>query len=346
MSALQVPPPAAVFDAAGPSLVRRGLLCALAASAVCVLALAAGPATAQQAWPTKPIRLVVPYTPAGGTDILGRMVGKRLAEVLGVPVVIDNRPGSDGSIGTDIVAKSPPDGYTLLIDGTSQAYNVAFGKKLPYDSARDLTPIAQTANQQVLLMVNASLPVTTVKELIDYAKANPDKLSYGASSNANALPMELLKVMTGVNIVHVPYKGSGPMLNDLLGGQIQLSMSGAAAPLPHVRTGRLRVLGIGDTERSASLPEFPTIAEAGIPGFQTLQWSGMYAPRGTPRPVIERLNKEIVAILQEPAFRKQVIDAGFDPVSGSNTPEQWGELVAGEVTKWSRIVKLVGLKAE
>lgn len=320
-------------------LLRTGLLLVWLAS------LAWMPASAQN-WPSKSIRLVVPYTPAGGTDILGRMVGRRLSEVLGVPVVIENRPGSDGSIGTDIVTKAAPDGYTLLIDGTSQAYNVAFGKRLPYDSARDLAPIVQTANQQVLLLVNAKLPVKTVTELIDYAKANPGKLSYGASSNANALPMELLKVMTGTNIVHVPYRGSGPMLNDLLGGQVELAMSGAAAPLPHVRAGKLRVLGVGDQQRSLSLPEFPTIAEAGIPGFQTLQWSGMFAPRGTPRPIIERINHEVVAILQDPAFRRQMIGAGFDVVTGTNTPEQWGELIAGEVSKWSRIVKLVGLKAE
>lgn len=298
------------------------------------------------AWPAKPIKLVVPYTPAGGTDILGRMVGRRLSDALGVPVVIDNRPGSDGSIGTEIVAKSAPDGYTLLIDGTSQAYNVAFGKKLSYDSVRDLAPIVQTANQQVLLLVNARLPVKTVGELIDYAKAHPGKLSYGASSNANALPMELLKSMTGTDIVHVPYRGSGPMLNDLLGGQVELAMSGAAAPLPHVKAGKLRVLGIGDQQRSASLPEFPTIAESGIPGFQTLQWSGMFAPHGTPRPIIERVNREVVAILQDPVFRQQMVDAGFDVVSGTNTPEQWGELIASEVGKWSRIAKLVGLKAE
>ena len=297
-------------------------------------------------WPSKPIRLVVPYTPAGGTDILGRMIGRRLADALGVPVLIDNRPGSDGSIGSDIVAKAPPDGYTLLIDGTSQAYNVAFGKKLPYDGARDLAPIVQTANQQVLLLVNASLPVKTVTELIDYAKANPGKLSYGASSNANALPMELLKSMTGTNIVHVPYRGSGPMLNDLLGGQVELAMSGAAAPLPHVKAGKLRVLGIGDDQRSPSLPEFPTISEAGVPGFQTLQWSGMYAPRGTPRPIIDRINQEVVTVLQDPVFKQQMVDAGFDVVTGPNTPERWGSLVAAEVTKWSRIAKMVGLKAD
>ena len=308
---------------------------------------AAVPVLAQSGtWPAKPIRLVVPYTPAGGTDILGRMVGRRLADALGVPVVIDNRPGSDGSIGTDIVAKAPPDGYTLLIDGTSQAYNVAFGKKLPYDSARDLAPIVQTANQQVLLLVSTKLPVKTVTELIEYAKANPGKLSYGARSNATALPLELLKNMPATNIVHGPYRGSGPMLNDLLGGQVELAMSGAAAPLPHVKAGKLRVLGIGDDQRSPSLPEFPTIAEAGIPGFQTLQWSGMYAPAGTPRPVIERINREVLAILADPVFKQQMVDAGFDVVNGPNTPEQWGALVASEVTKWSRIAKLVGLKAD
>jgi len=320
-------------------------------ASVLLAALAVAPAMpasaqAQQAWPTKPIRLVVPYTPAGGTDILGRMIGRRLSDALGVPVLIDNRPGSDGSIGTDIVAKSPPDGYTLLIDGTSQAYNVAFGKKLPYDSARDLAPIVQTANQQVLLLVSTKLPVKTVAELIDYAKANPGKLSYGASSNANALPMELLKSMTGTDIVHVPYRGSGRMLNDLLGGQVELAMSGAAAPLPHVKAGKLRVLGIGDDQRSPSLPEFPTLSEAGIPGFQTLQWSGMYAPQGTPRPIIDRINREVVAILGDPVFKQQMVDAGFDVVNGPNTPERWGALVASEVAKWSRIAKMVGLKAD
>ena len=297
-------------------------------------------------WPTKSIRLIVPYTPGGGTDILGRMLGRRLADALGVSIVIENRPGSDGSIGTDVVAKASPDGYTLLIDGTSQAYNVAFGKKLPYDSVRDLAPIAQTANQQVLLIVNAKVPIQSVQQLIDYARANPGKLSYGASSNANALPMELFKILTKTDIVHVPYRGSGPMLNDLLGGQVELSMSGAAAPLPHVRAGSLRVLGIGDDRRSTSLPEFPTISEAGVPGFQTLQWSGVYAPAATPRVIIERLNREIVSILKDPVFIKQVIEVWFDPVVGINTPEAWGAMVAGEVKKWSAIVKQAGLKAE
>jgi len=325
----------------------------LSGSCARVLALAAAlfacawqPAAAQQPWPSKPIKLVVPYTPAGGTDILGRLLARRLSDALGVPIVVDNRPGSDGSIGTDVVAKSAPDGYTLLIDGTSQAYNVAFGKKLPYDPVRDLAPIAQTANQQVLLLVNASLPVKNVKELIEYAKAYPDKLNYGASSNANALPMELLKVMTGVKIAHVPYRGSGPMLNDLLSGQVQMAMSDAAAPLPHVKAGKLRVLGIGDSQRSPSLPEFPTISEAGIAGFQTLQWSGMFAPSGTPRPVIDRLNREVNVILRDPTFRKQMSDAGFDPVQTQNTPEQWRAHIDAEVTKWSAIVQRVGLKAE
>lgn len=327
-----------------PALAARCGRCLVVVAAM--LAGALQPALAQQAWPSKPIKLVVPYPPAGGTDILGRLLAKRLSDALRVPFLVENRPGSDGSIGTDAVAKAAPDGYTLLIDGTSQAYNVAFGKKLPYVPVRDLAPIAQTANQQVLLVVNASLPVTTVKELIDYAKAHPDKLNYGASSNANALPMELLKVLTDVKIAHVAYRGSGPMLNDLLSGQVQLTMSGAAALLPHVKAGKLRVLGMGDSQRSPSLPEFPTLAEGGIAVFQTLQWSGMFAPAGTPPLIIERLNREVNAILRDPAFRKQMTDAGFDPVRGENTPEQWRAHIAAEVAKWSEIVKRVGLKAE
>ena len=312
-----------------------------------VALLASMPVTAlAQDWPQKPIKLVVPYTPGGGTDIMGRLVGRSLSQALSVPVVIENRPGSDGSIGSDIVAKAAPDGYTLLIDGTSQAFNVAFGKKLPYNSARDLAPIAQVANQQVLLLVNAKLPVKNLKELIAYLRANPGKLSYGSSSNANTLPMELLKLMTQTEIVLVPYRGSGPMLNDLLGGQIELAMSGAAAPLPHVRAGTLRVLGIGDDHRSVTLPEFPTIAEEGIPGFQTVQWSGMYAPAGTPKSIIDRLNREIVKILKDPAFQKQMMDAGFDVVQTQNSPDDWGKLVADEVAKWSQIVKQAGLKSD
>ena len=317
------------------------IIAALAAVFVCLSGHAQEPI-----WPNRPIKLVVPYTPGGGTDILGRMLGRRLSDTLGVSVVIENRPGSDGSIGTDAVAKAQPDGYTLLIDGTSQAYNVAFGKKLPYVSSRDLAPVAQTANQQVLLIVNAKVPIQSVQQLIAYAHAHPGKLSYGASSNANVLPMELFKILTKTDIVHVPYRGSGPMLNDLLGGQVELSMSGAAAPLPHVRAGSLRVLGLGDDHRSTSLPEFPTIAESGVPGFQTLQWSGVYAPAATPKPIIERLNREIVAIVKDPIFIKQMVEVGFDPVTGPNTPEVWGALVAGEVNKWSAIVKQAGLKAE
>lgn len=297
-------------------------------------------------WPSKPIRLVVPYTPGGGTDILGRMIGRRLSESLGVPVVIENRPGSDGSIGTDIVAKAAPDGYTLLIDGTSQAFNVAFGKKMSYDSARDLEPIVQTANQQVLLMVNAKLPVNNLQQLIDYARMYPGKLSYGSSSNANALPMELFKILTNTDIVHVPYRGAGPMLNDLIGGQIEISMSGAAAPLPHVRAGTLKVMGIGDDRRSTSIPEFPTISEGGVPGFQTLQWSGMFAPTGTPRSIVERINTEVVKILQDSEFLQQMVDAGFEVVNGINTPAHWSALIAEEVKKWTKIARMAGLKPD
>ena len=323
-------------------------LACLALTAFAFAFAVAGASAQQQSqptdWPSRPIRLVVPYPPGGGTDLLGRMVARGLTSSLGVPVIVDNRPGSDGSIGTDIVAKAAPDGYTLLLDATSQAYNVAFGKKLPYDPAHDLAPIIQTANQQVLLMVNARLPVRTVTELVAYAHAFPGKLSYGSSSNANTLPMELFKIMTRTDIVYVPYRGAGPMLNDLLGGQIELSMSGAAAPLPHVRAGSLRVLGIGDDKRSATLPEFPTIAESGVPGFQTTQWSGMFAPAGTPQAIIARVHDAVAHLLADPALQRQMMDAGFDVVTGPNTTQAWRDLLASEVVKWTQIVRQAGLR--
>lgn len=298
-----------------------------------------------QTYPTKSVRLIVPYAPGGGTDIMGRMLAERLSVSLGQPVIVDNRPGSDGSLGSDVVARADPDGYTLLINSSSHAINVALGKKLPYDTLRDLAPIVQTANQQLLLVVHPAVPVKSVAELIEYLKARPGKLNYGSSSVAVALPMELFKVMTGTDIVHVPYKGSGPMLNDMLGGQVQMAVAGAAASLPHVKSGKLRALGMGDSQRSRSLPDIPTIAEAGVPGYHAVIWNGLFAPRNTPRAIIERLNREVVRILQAPDVRERLNNAGFD-VAGSNAPEQWGKFLEDEIVKWTKIAKLAGMKAE
>lgn len=298
-----------------------------------------------QTYPTKPLRLIVPYAPAGGTDILARMIAERLTVSLGQPVIVDNRPGGDGSIGSEIVARAAPDGYTLLINSSSHAINVALGKKLPYDTLQDFAPIVQTANQQLLLVVHPGLPVKSVAELIEHLKGRTGKLNYGSSSNAVALPMELFKALTGTDVVHIPYKGSGPMLKDLLGGQLQMAIAGAASSLPQVKAGKLRVLGMGDSQRSAFLPDVPTIAESGVPNYHAVIWSGMFAPRNTPRPIIERLNREVGRILQAPGFSERMSNAGFD-AAGSNTPEQWGAFVAQEIAKWTKIAKLAGMKAE
>ncbi|HEV7390189.1 MAG TPA: tripartite tricarboxylate transporter substrate binding protein, partial [Burkholderiales bacterium] len=235
-----------------------------------------------QSYPSKPVRMVVPYLPGGGTDTLARMIVQRLTEALNQSVVVDNRPAVDGIVGSEVVARSNPDGYTLMLISSSHAINSALGRKLPY-TTRDFAPITQTANQQILLVVHPSVPAKSVKELISYAKANPDKLNYGSSSNAVALPMELFKTMSGTRIQHVPYKGSGQMIIDLVGGQIQMAIAGAVSSIPHVKSGKLRALAIGDSKRSAYLPEIPTIAEAGVPGYQASIWSGMFAPAKTPR---------------------------------------------------------------
>jgi tripartite-type tricarboxylate transporter receptor subunit TctC len=208
------------------------------------LAVAAASFSVSAQYPTKPVRLIVPYAPGGGTDVLARMIAQRLTDAFGKSVVVDNRPAVDGIVGAEIVARAAPDGYTLLIISSSHAINEALGKKLPYDTMRDFAPITQTANQQLLLVVHPSLPVKSVKEFVDHVKSNPGKLNYGSSSNATALPMELLKSIVSADIQHIPYKGSGPMVNDLLGGHVHMSMSGAIAVVPHVRAGRLRALGI------------------------------------------------------------------------------------------------------
>lgn len=297
-----------------------------------------------QTYPTRPVRLIVPYAPGGGTDVLGRMISQRLGEALGQSIIVDNRPAVDGIVGAEILTRSAPDGYTLLIISSSHAINAALGRKLPYDTIKDFAPITQTANQQLLLVTHPSVPVKSTKELIDYVKARPGKLNYGSSSNATALPMELFKSMTGTDMQHIPYKGSGPMMIDLVGGQVQISMAGAVASIPHVKAGRLRALGIGDLKRSAFLPNIPTIAEGGVPGYQAVIWTGMFAPAKTPRPIIARLHKEVVRILQRPDFRERVSTLGSDVVG--STPEEWGKFLASEIGKWARIAKIAGFKAD
>ena len=315
----------------------------ISAALLLAVAVFSGPSPAADAYPSKPVRLLIPFAPGGGTDILARMVAQRLSETMGQPMVADNRPAVDGVVASETLARSAPDGYTLLLVSSSHAINPAIGRKLPYDTIRDFAPITQTASQQMFLVVHPSLPIKSVKELIDYAKAKPNSLNYGSSSNATALPMELFNSMAGIKTTHIPYKGSAPMLNDLLGGQINLSIAAAVSALPHIKSGRLRNLAIGDSKRSTILPDLPTIAEAGVPGYQAVIWSGMLAPAKTPRAIIDRLYKETVKVVQAPEFKERLVQLGSDAVG--STPEQWAEFIKTEIDKWGRIAKIAGVKA-
>ena len=292
-----------------------------------------------ESYPVKPLRFVIPLAPGGGTDMVARRVAQRLSEALGQSVIPDNRPAVDGVIASEIVARARNDGYTLLFSSSSHAMNVAIGRKLPYDAIRDFSPITQTANQQLILVVHPSLPVHTVHELIDYAKARPGKLNYGASSNAVQLPMELFNAMAGIKINYIPYKGSAPVLVDLLAGRIETSFSPAVATLPHVRSNKLRALAIGDLKRSAAFPEIPTVTESGIPKFQATAWTGLLAPANTPAAIINRLNREVVKIVLSSDFKEWITQSGADPVG--STPEEFLAFIKSEIAKWSGIAKTI-----
>lgn len=272
------------------------------------------------------------------------MLSIRLSEALGQTVVIDNRPGSDGVVGSEVVARANPDGYTILLLSSSHAINPALGRKLPYDTLRDFAYITQTAVQQLLLFVHPSVPATSVKELLALAKAKPNGYNYGSSSNAGALPMELFKSMSGTQIQHIPYKGSGPMLTDLLGGQIHMSIGGAVSAIPHVKSGKLRGLAVGDTKRLASLPDIPTIAEAGVPGYHATIWTGMLAPAKTPAAIVTRLNQEVVKTVQTKEFTARMQQLGSD--TAGTSPSEWRQFVEQEIAKWSKIAKAAGMTAD
>ena len=306
--------------------------------------IAAPAAAATAEYPTRPVRLVVPYPAGGGTDYMARSVAQRLTDSLGQPVIVDNRPAVDGVIGTHTVATARPDGYTLLLVSSSHAINASLGRKLPYDTLRDFDPIIQTAFQQLLLVVNTQVPVKTVKELIALAQAKPDGLNYGSSSNATALPMELFKTMSRTRIQHVPYKGTAPMMNDLLGGQIQLTIGAALAAVPQIKAGRLTALGIAGAQRAAALPDLPTIAEAGVPGYEATIWTGMLAPAKTPTSIVARVNADVDKILAAREFRERMMSQGAEPAGG--TPAQWGAFLGNEIVKWAKIAKAAGLKEE
>ncbi len=310
-----------------------------------ILAVVAMPAFAQS-YPQKPIRIVVPFPAGGTTDILARAIGQKLTDSFKQQVIIDNRPGAGANIGAEIAARSPPDGYTLFGISTIHAINPSLYSKLAYDPIRDFAPITNVAATSQILTVHPSLPVTTVKQFIAYAKAKPGELNYSSAGNGSQphLTGELFKTMTGVNLVHVPYKGAPPAMTDLLAGQVALTFATAPSAVPHVRSGKLRALGVSTAARIKALPDVPTIAEAGVAGFEAAGWNGLVAPAGTPAAIVERLNSTIVSIVQEPAMSKYLADQGADP--WTMTPAQYADYIKSEVAKWAKVVKASGAKID
>ncbi len=303
--------------------------------------------THAQSFPVKPVRVITPFTAGSAIDTLARVVGQKLGDTWGQQVVIDNRIGANGIIGTEAAAKAPPDGYTVYLGNISTlAVNPHLYLKLPYDALRDFAPVTLAATIPVVLVVHPSLPVKSVRELIALAKAHPGQLNYasGGTGSAQHLPMEMLRVETGINIVHVPYKGLGPAFSDVLGGQVPMMFTGVSNVVPYMKTGRLRVLAIGSPKRSATLPDVPTVAEAGVPGFDFDSWTGYLVPVGTPRELIVKLHADITRTLVAPEVRDKLVTLGFDLVGG--TPEAFATLIRNDIARFGKLIKAAGIKAE
>ena len=306
----------------------------------CIAFAAAGQVLAADAYPSKPIRIIVAYTPAGTTDILARVIGQKMTERWGQPVIVENRPGAAGNIGTELAAKSTPDGYTLLM-GTSgtHAINVNLYRNLSWHSLRSFAPISLAAMVPNIMVVNNAVPVKNVKELIAYAKANRGKINYGSPGYGSTahLSMELFKSMTGTDLVHIPYKGSAGVLADVMGGQISVTIDNMPVYLPQVQAGKIRALAVSPAKRSPAAPNLPTIAESGVPGYDSGAWFGLLAPVGTQKAIVDKLAIETSRILKLPDVSRRISELGADPVGG--TPQQFTALIKSEITKWAKVIK-------
>jgi tripartite-type tricarboxylate transporter receptor subunit TctC len=305
----------------------------------------AGAALAQ--YPAKPVRIVVPYPPGGTSDILARLIGAKLADSLGHPFPVENRPGASGAIGSQVVAKAAPDGYTLLL-GTASTHGVnsAVAKSLPYDAVKDFSPITVVGGTPNVILVHPDMAAKSLAELLALARSKPGRLNFGSTSLGGTPHMsaELLKMMTGVDIVHVPYKGAGPMLADLIGGQVQIGFDNLPSSTGHIRSGKVRALAVTTPKRWPGSPEIPTVAESGVPGYEVSGWFGLLAPGGTPRPVVDTLYRAISAALKQPEMQKQMLEFGAEP--GGNPPEDFARQIAAEIEKWKKVVSATGVKVE
>ena len=298
-----------------------------------------------QAYPARPIRLIVPFPPGGSNDIVARVIGQQLTERLGKPVVIDNRGGAGGMIGTETAIHAQPDGYTLLIISAAYSYNPSV-YKLPYDPIKAIMPITLIGSGPTSLVVNPGVPVKSVKELIALARAKPGQLHYASAGIGSFIHLstEMFRIMAGINIVHVPFKGGGPAILDVLSGQTQITMGTLIQNIPHIRSGRLKLLAVGSSKRAAILPDAPTIDEAGVPGYEASNWWGVVAPAGTPTAIVEKLHAEIAATLTTPEMRKWFASEGAEIFNLASDP--FGKHIVAETAKWGRVVKEAGIKAE
>jgi len=322
---------------------RRTLLASLAVAAAGALPMGA----LAQNFPTKPITIIVPFSAGGTTDILARIVGQGLTTELGQSVVVDNKPGAGGNIGGSLAAKAAADGYTLFM-GTvgTHAINQSLYKKMPFDPVKDFAPLSRVATVPNLLVAHPSQPFKTVKEMIAYAKANPGKITFG-SPGSGASPHvsgELFKSMTGTDLLHIPYKGSAPAMTDLLGGQTSVMFDNMPSAIQHVRSGKLRPIAVTTAKRSPELPDVPTIAEAGVPGYEATSWFGMFAPAGTPKPVLDKLHAALIKVLNQADVKKKIAEQGGDVVA--ETPAQFAAFIQAESVKWGKVVKESGATAD
>lgn len=311
------------------------------------LAAAAGPALAEDSYPTKPVRVVVPYPAGGTTDIIARIVATQLSEKLKQPFVVDNRPGASGGIGSAAVAKAAPDGYTLVVgNANSHGINSALQKSLPYDAVKDFAPVTVVASTPNIVVVNPDLPAKTLGELIALAKAQPGKLDYGSTSTGGSPHMsaELLEMMAGIDMNHVPYKGASPMLTDLMGGHIPVGFDNLPSAIAFVRSGKLRALAVTTKERWPGAPEIPTVAESGVPGYDVSGWFGILAPAGTPKEIVDKLQRNIAEAIGTPEVTKQLHDVGAEPVG--NPPDVFARQIADDVARWKKVVETTGVKLD
>ncbi len=316
------------------------------AAILCVASAALAPDAFAQTYPAKPIRIIVSLASGGGVDTITRIVGQKLGERWGQQVVVENRPGAGGALGSELVAKAPPDGYTLLTASISYAVIPASHKNLPYDPVRDLTPVAVLVNSSNILAVHPSLPVKSVKELIALARAHPGELTYASSGSGGAanLALEMFKLATGTHIVHVPYKGTAPGVIDLIAGRISMTASAVVSTMPYARQGKLRALATVGAKRTPAAPELPTVAEAGVPGYAVDAWFAMFAPAAVPKEVLAQLNGEIIKILHAPEMKERLASLGLEPAA--EPLDKTNAYIKSEIAKWAQVVKAANITAE